>query len=209
MLRLDGIRKSFGEHEVLRGISLSVEKGESAVLCGASGSGKTTLMRIAAGLEKPDDGTVICDSRPAVVFPEPRLFARASVLENVTCVMRGAKEENRERAIEILGALGLSDACTLYPRELSSGMASRVSLARAIAFDAELYLLDEPFGRLDGEMKRSVMTYMKHFLSEKTALIITHDPAEAAFMGSAIYDLSDGRILKRSEYSEQNEIPQR
>lgn len=107
-LSLENISKSYGENSVLRGISLSVGNDSVAVM-GKSGSGKTTLLRIAAGLEKPDSGTVKTDGRIAFSFAEPRLFESINVLENVTCVMDGDEKENAERAKEILSSLAITD----------------------------------------------------------------------------------------------------
>ena len=194
MLKLSSIEKSFGEKKVLSGVSLDVKKGDIAMLYGMSGCGKTTLMRIAAGLEKEDKGTVRRNGKIAVVFAEARLFPTATVLENITLVMSGDKRKNAEKAKEILAAFGLSEAETLYPRELSTGMAARVSLARAVAYDADIYLMDEPFKSLDGEVKMIVMDYLRSFLKEKATLIISHDEAEADAMGGKVCRMAEGKL---------------
>ena len=196
MLTLCDIRKSFGDKTVLDGASLSVKRGEIAVISGVSGGGKTTLMRIAAGLETADGGAVTREGRLAVVFAEARLFAGATVLENVTLVMNGTKKENVGRAMKILEALGLSDAASLYPREISTGMAARVSLARAMAFDADIYLLDEPLKSLDAEWKRSVMGTLAEFFHTKAVFMISHDETEAKTLATARYALMDGKLVR-------------
>lgn len=196
MLKLLKIEKSFGEKKVLSETSLSVKKGECVMLFGMSGCGKTTLLRIAAGLEKQDKGTVEKSGETAVVFAEPRLFPTATVLENVTAVMRGDKKEAKKRASAILGAFGLGGAEKLYPSELSTGMAARVSLARAVAYDADIYLMDEPFKSLDAEIKRSVISYLKTFLSDKAVMIISHDRAEAEMMQADVYVMENGVLMK-------------
>ena len=163
------------------------------MLFGMSGCGKTTLLRIAAGLEKPDGGTVERGGAVAAVFAEPRLFPTATVLENVTAVMpRKDKKEAKKKAALILEAFGLGGAENLYPDELSTGMAARVSLARAVAYDADIYLMDEPFKSLDAEIKRSVISYLKGFLSDKAVLIISHDREEAALMHANAYLMENG-----------------
>lgn len=197
MLKLSKIEKSFGDKKVLSSVSLTVEKGDRAMLFGMSGCGKTTLLRIAAGLEKQDVGTVEKKGTAAVVFAEPRLFPTATVLENVTAVIKD-KREAKKKAREILEAFGLGDAEKLYPSELSTGMAARVSLARAVAYDADIYLMDEPFKSLDAEIKRSVISYLKAFLSDKAVLIISHDRAEAEMMDADVYLMENG-ILTKSE----------
>lgn len=199
MLKLENIVKSYGEKRVLSDVSMTIPDGITAVLSGMSGSGKTTLLRIAAGLEKPDSGIVSVTGRVAVVFAEPRLFPSVCVMENVTCVMHGDRRGNEQRAMALLSAVGLSDAAHLRPSELSSGMAARVSLARALAYDADIYLFDEPFGSLDGEIKSLVMRYLKAFLKEKTALLITHDMAEGDFMAALRFHLANGSLSNITE----------
>ena len=199
-IEIANIKKSFGRTQVLNDISLDIPSGQMVALLGPSGSGKTTLLRIAAGLEKPDCGTVSADGRSAVVFAEPRLFDSVSVLENVTCVMSSSKKENETKAEELLTALKLENAAQLSPRELSSGMAARVSVARALAYDADIYLLDEPFKSLDEKIKYDVMTYLKSFFEGKTVLLVTHDDSEAKFLAAHRFYLADGVLSARKEF---------
>ena len=197
MLKLLKIEKTFGDKKVLSSASLTVKKGERAMLFGASGCGKTTLLRIAAGLEKQDAGTVERNGRIAVVFAEPRLFPTVTVLENITAVMpRGDKREAKKRAKLILEAFGLAGAENLYPEELSTGMSARVSLARAVAYDADIYLMDEPFKSLDPEIKRSVVAYLKSFFADKAVAIISHDRAEADLLRACPYLMENGVLVK-------------
>ena len=197
MLKLSKIEKSFGDKKILSSVSLTVKKGDRAMLFGMSGCGKTTLLRIAAELEKQDVGTVEKKGLTAVVFAEPRLFPTATVLENVTAVMlRKDKREAKKKAKEILEAFGLGGAEKLYPSELSTGMAARVSLARAVAYDADIYLMDEPFKSLDEEIKRSVVSYLKAFFSDKAVLIISHDRDEAEMMNADVYLMENGVLTR-------------
>ena len=199
MLKLSKIKKSFGEKQVLSEVSLSVGKGERAMLYGMSGCGKTTLLRIVAGLEKQDAGTVEKDGKMAFVFAEARLFPTATALENITMVMREDRKKAKEKALALLRVFGLENAATLYPSELSTGMAARVSLARAVAYDADIYLMDEPFKSLDGEVKKSVASFLLDFFSDRTVLIISHDPSETDLMKASAYWMEDGKLCLKTE----------
>ena len=196
MLKLSMINKSFGEKKVLSDISLSLKKGERVMLFGASGCGKTTLLRIAAGLEKQDGGTVERNGKIAVVFAEPRLFPTVTVLENITAVMRTDKKTAKKKAKEILASFGLEGSETLYPDELSTGMAARVSLARAVAYDADIYLMDEPFKSLDAGIKGDVIASLNPFFAQKAVMIISHDRAEADMVRADSYLMENGILMK-------------
>ena len=197
MLKLSKIEKSFGDKKVLSNASLRVKKGDCVMLFGMSGCGKTTLLRIAAGLEKQDNGTVEKNGKIAIVFAEPRLFPTVTVLENITAVMpRKDKREAKKKAQSILESFGLSGTEDLYPSELSTGMAARVSLARAVAYDADIYLMDEPFKSLDPEIKLSVISYLSNFLADKAVMIISHDRAEAEMMSGEVYLMENGNLTK-------------
>ena len=198
MLKLSRIEKSFGDKKVLSNASLHVKKGDCVMLFGMSGCGKTTLLRVAAGLEKQDKGTVERSGETAVVFAEPRLFPTVTVLENITAVMpRKDKREAKKKAQAILESFGLGGAEDLYPSELSTGMAARVSLARAVAYDADIYLMDEPFKSLDPEIKQSVVSYLRTFLANKAVMIISHDRAEAEMMDAEVYVMENGIPVKQ------------
>ena len=200
MLKLSRIEKSFGDKKVLSDVSLHVKKGMCVMLFGMSGCGKTTLLRIAAGLEKQDGGDVERSAKTAIVFAEPRLFPTATVTENVTAVMsRRDKKESKKKAAEILEAFGLGGAEGLYPSALSTGMSARVSLARAVAYDADIYLMDEPFKSLDPDIKQSVISYLKPFFANKAVMMISHDRAEADLMGAEVYRMENGVLIKETE----------
>ena len=196
MLKLSKIKKSFGEKNVLSEVSLSVEKGKCAMIFGMSGCGKTTLLRIAAGLEKQDAGTVEKNGKTAFVFAEARLFPTATALENVTMVMREERKTAKKKALALLRAFGLESAAGLYPNELSTGMAARVSLARAVAYNADIYLMDEPFKSLDGEIKSLVASLLRDFFADKAVLIISHDKTEASLMNAEAYYMEQGKLLR-------------
>ncbi len=184
LIRLQNVRKHYGSEQVIDDLSLSVEAGEVIGVQGPSGSGKTTMLRLIAGLEKPDAGTVNCESdKLACVFQEPRLLPWKTALENVALPLRAigqAKARARSHARDWLDKMGLIHAADRYPRQLSGGMAQRVGLARALALEPEVLLLDEPFSALDAERRSSVRRTLENMLAERTYTVfyITHYPYE-------------------------------
>ena len=116
------------------------------------------------------------------------------IVQRCFCII---KREAKKKAKEILEAFGLEGAERLYPSELSTGMAARVSLARAVAYDADIYLMDEPFKSLDAEIKRSVISYLRNFLADKAVMIISHDRAEAEWMHADVYLMENGILTKQ------------
>lgn len=193
MISLDNIYKSFGGNTVLSGISFFSEASATAIM-GESGSGKTTLLRLIAGLEKADGGKIEVNGSVAFAFAEPRLFENVSVLENVACVMSGSKDENIKTASDILCSLGLCGEENKKPAELSTGMAQRVSLARAVASNRDIYLLDEPLRGLDEQTKEKAGNYLRSFLLGKCAVIVTHSTDEAELLGAKILNLKNGSL---------------
>ena len=180
MIRVTDLFKSFGETQVLRSLSFTVETGEKVFLSAPSGAGKTTLLRILCGLESSDGGTVEgCDPNEiAFQFQEPRLFPSLTALQNVTCIAPDpAAAEDAAR--DLLSRLGLADALDKRPDELSGGMKQRVALARTLFADRPVVLLDEPFAALDPELKDSVRRLVAETCAEKTVILVSHDPADA------------------------------
>ena len=200
MLEIKDVFKSFGEKKVLGGVSLKVD-GEAVALMGESGGGKTTILRIIADLEKADGGEIIKTGKTAVAFAEPRLFDNVRVIDNVTCVMpkENGRQQNEKRARELLDSLLLGGAEHLYPRELSSGMAARVSLCRALAYGAENIVLDEPLRTLDEETKGAVIDVLKREFDGKSVIMITHDGADAMALCKRTVVLADGKIREKTE----------
>ena len=156
MLKLEEISVRFGEKQVLEKCGLRLEKGERVALTGPSGCGKTTLARVALSLQNPDSGTVSCGfARVAAVFQEPRLLPWLTAAENIALMLPGRKDANAE-ARRWLAVLELGDAADRYPAALSGGMQQRVSLARALAVQPELLVLDEPLKELDEALRQRV-----------------------------------------------------
>ena len=187
MLKMNAISHSFGSHSVLNSISLTLAPGERVALMGPSGCGKTTFLRIALGLLRPDGGTVENTFRkPAVVFQEPRLLPWRTARENVNLVLSDRKA-TLEAARGWLERLGLGDAVEKYPRELSGGMQQRVSLARALAMEGDLLVLDEPFKAMDEDLKAQVMALVSR--TDAAILLVTHEKEEAAALGCKIIQM--------------------
>jgi len=195
-----GLTKRFGPREVLHDIGLEIAAGEFVALIGPSGGGKTTLLRIVAGLEEPSAGTVTVhrpdDLAPTVrvMFQEDRLLPWQSVFENVAFALA---PKERPHAQEFLNAVGLGDRGNDWPTVLSGGQKQRVSLARALAHQPDLLLLDEPFGALDA-LTRAVMQKLLEELwqaDRRTVLLITHDVEEALLLADRVIVLQDGEIV--------------
>ena len=187
MLKLRNISLRYGDHTVLENFSLTLNPGQRIAVMGPSGCGKTTMLRIILDLLKPTSGEVENTFRiPAAVFQEPRLLPWRTALENVNLVL-GDKKETLPKAEKALARMGLSDAQSKYPRELSGGMQQRVAIARAMAVDGDLLILDEPFKGLDESLRDQVMTQVA---DTKAALIlVTHDRKEAESLGCEIITL--------------------
>lgn len=198
MLEIKDVFKAFGDKEVLRGASICAD-GEAVALMGESGSGKTTILRILAGLEKADGGEVSVTGKTAVSFAEPRLFDGVRVIDNVTCVMpkENGRLSNEKRARELLKSLLLERAENMYPRELSSGMAARVSLCRALAYGADNIILDEPLRALDEETKAAAIEVLRRELCGKSTIMITHDGGDAMALCKRVFLLADGKITEK------------
>ena len=157
MLKLTGISHSYGDLPVLNNRDLTLNSGQRLALMGPSGCGKTTLLRIAMGLLKPTEGIVENTFRKtSVVFQEPRLLQWRTALENVNLVL-GDGKSTLETAGAFLEQVKLSDAADKYPRELSGGMQQRVAVARALAADGDLLILDEPFKAMDEALREQVI----------------------------------------------------
>lgn len=200
-LDIDVSELSFGypETPVLGDVDARVEPGEFVAVIGPSGCGKTTLLSLVDGRLAPDEGTVrvggdpVTDPRPdvATVFQDFRLFPWRTVRANVELGLeiQGVPEsERRERAATWLDTVGLSDVADSRPHELSGGMRQRVGLARALAVDPEVLLMDEPFGALDAQTRDRLQTELLRLLEDrpKTVLFVTHDVGEAAFLADRV-----------------------
>jgi len=205
-----GVRKRYGDLEVIHGIDLEIEDGSFVVLLGPSGCGKTTLLRMVAGLESVSsgeiaiDGEVVNDLHPkdrniAMVFQNYALYAHMSVFDNMAFSMRlkGVAREEIRRKVEWAAAiLGLEPYLKRYPRELSGGQRQRVAMGRAIVRDPAVFLFDEPLSNLDAKLRVQMRTEIKalHQRLKTTTVYVTHDQIEAMTMADRIVILRDGVI---------------
>lgn len=225
MIKLNGVRKSFGRHEVLQGIDLTVNKGEVVAILGPSGSGKTTLLRCINYLEKPSDGqiqigdfTLDCKhagkkdiyslrQRSAMVFQQYNLFSHKTALENVIegliVVKKVGKEEARKRGIELLEKVGLGAKLDAYPSQLSGGQQQRVGIARALALEPEVILFDEPTSALDPELVGEVLAVIRRIAKEGiTMIIVTHEMGFAQDVANHVVFMDGGVIVEEGNPAE-------
>jgi len=218
MIRIIDLHKSFGPKEVLRGVNLTIEKGETMVVIGQSGSGKSVLIKHLIGLLKPDSGEIFIDDveitrldddelmrvtrKFGLLFQGAALFDSMTVAENVRFGLerytRLSEEEIRKRASESLALVGLNDAECLMPFELSGGMKKRVGLARAIAYRPEIILYDEPSTGIDpirADAINDLINKLKNDLGI-TSVVITHDMVSSYKVADRIAMLYDGEIIE-------------
>lgn len=207
-IKIENLRKVFevrggGNVVALNDVSFSVREGEFVCIVGPSGCGKTTLLKIIAGLERPTSGVVTLDGKPVsgpgrdrcMVFQEYALFPWRTVLKNITFGLEnlGIPKEERlkiaKRYIELVGLRGFEDR---YPHELSGGMKQRVGIARALAIEPEVLLMDEPFGSLDAQTRNMLQKELLEIWekTQKTILFVTHSVDEAVFLADKIVVLS-------------------
>ncbi|WP_433247851.1 ABC transporter ATP-binding protein [Streptosporangium sp. CA-135522] len=207
-VRLDGVSKIYGQGKngllALDNVSLSVGKGEFVCLLGASGCGKSTLLSLVAGLDGPTAGRIDTEGRKiAMMFQEPALFPWLTVSANVEMALRAqgvAKRERQARAGEFLEIVHLGGFGGKRPHELSGGMRQRVSLARALAQDADVLLMDEPFGALDAMTRDLLHDELERIWRERglSVLFVTHNVREAVRLGDRVVLLSSrpGRVVE-------------
>ena len=226
ILQVEGLRKRFGDNEVLRGVDLSVRKGETVVLLGASGSGKSTLLRCLNFLEMPTEGQITFAGkqlgrpdrtgalrydeselvplrrRLGMVFQQFNLFPHMTVLQNIMeaqiTVLRRSSEEAAQRSRVLLEKVGLAAKADSYPARLSGGQQQRVAIARALAMDPELMLFDEVTSALDPELVGEVLLTMRSLAEEgMTMVVVTHELGFAYHVANRVIFLDKGLILEQ------------
>ncbi len=194
MIRFDNVTAAYGGEPALVDITLSIPTGTTAALMGPSGCGKSTLLQLAAGLLTPAAGTVTAEGRLAYAFQDPRLLPWFTAARNVNAVLSD-RAATMPEALKWLEAVGLADAADKYPRELSGGMRQRVGLARALAYGADILLLDEPTKGLDAGLREDIWALLRDYARGRTVLLATHDPAEAAALADRVYTYKDKRFV--------------
>lgn len=208
ILKLQNIKKAFGETEVLKGIDLEIHRGEFITLLGSSGCGKTTTLRIIAGLEETDEGSVILDGEDIThavpnkrdvntVFQNYALFPHMTVAENIGYglkIRKKSKEEIQAKVEEMLSLVQLEGYGDRYPDQLSGGQRQRIAIARAVALEPKVLLLDEPLGALDLKLRRQMQLELKRLQKSLgiTFIYITHDQEEAINMSDRIAIMNQG-----------------
>ena len=211
-LTLSGVSKSFGKEKVLKDINLEVKEGEILALVGQSGCGKTTILRTIAGLEVPDSGEVLLgklditnervqNRKVGMVFQNLALFPHMTVRQNV---LFGATFNQKSGLNKLLKLTGLTDLKGRYPHELSGGQQQRVALARTLASEPEVLLLDEPFSNLDELTREKVRTEILQLIKTVgiTTILVTHHPIDAFMMTDKIAMMKEGEILQEGEPEE-------
>jgi iron(III) transport system ATP-binding protein len=206
-----GLTKRFGPVVAVDAVDLDVRSGELLALLGPSGCGKTTTLRLIAGFERPDAGTIVLDGatvagerfvsperrRVGVVFQDYALFPHLSVAKNVAYGLRG-RSNRSDRVAEMLELVGLAEMADREPHELSGGQQQRVALARALAPDPSLVLLDEPFSNLDAAMRAQVREEVRRILvrAGATAVVVTHDQEEALSIADRVAVMRAGQVVQ-------------
>jgi sulfate transport system ATP-binding protein len=213
-IQVDHLTKRYGAFCALDDVSFTVRQGELLALLGPSGGGKTTLLRIIAGLERPDEGSVLFDGDDAIrrdprdrgvgfVFQHYALFRHMTVFENVAFglrvrprAQRPAEAEIRRRVNELLSLVQLDYLGSRYPSQLSGGQRQRVALARALAVEPTVLLLDEPFGALDAKVRQELRRWLRRLHAEihLTSVFVTHDQEEALELANRVVIINEGRI---------------
>ena len=201
MIEIRGIHKKYKKEYIYENFSLSFPEGQVSVLLGPSGCGKTTLLRMLAGLESFEKGTItgIQGKRISFVFQEDRLLPWLTVGENLALVLKSFlnPDQSDERINQVLELLNIPETRNMMPEELSGGMQRRVAIGRALAYDGDIMILDEPFKGMDDALKSQVLPKLAKSWEEsgKTVILVTHDLSDARKLSHSIYELS-GRPVK-------------
>ncbi|MGI6128440.1 MAG: amino acid ABC transporter ATP-binding protein [Planifilum sp.] len=222
MIRVEHLHKSFGEHEVLKDINVHIQEKEVVCVIGPSGSGKSTFLRCLNLLEPITSGRVVVDGHDltdpktdinrvrtemGMVFQQFNLFPHKRVIDNITMapirVRKWSKEKAEQKALELLGKVGLQDKAQAWPEQLSGGQQQRVAIARALAMDPKVMLFDEPTSALDPEMIKEVLAVMKQLAAEgMTMVVVTHEMGFAREVSDRVLFMDQGTIVEEGKPEE-------
>ena len=229
VLEVRNLKKHFDNLDVLKGVSFSLEKGQVLAIIGSSGGGKSTLLRCLNFLETPDEGEIIVGGKQllssseeevrqnrlhfGLVFQNFNLFPQYTVLENVTLapnlLKKGTAAEIKEKALDLLDQVGLSEKVNAYPFQLSGGQQQRVAIARALALNPEVLCFDEPTSALDPELTGEVLRVIRGLKSEDTTMIVvTHEMGFAKSVADVVIYMADGIIEEMGTPEQIFENPQ-
>ena len=228
MISVNNLRKSFHGLEVLKGISTEIKRGDVVCIIGPSGSGKSTFLRCLNMLEKPNGGEIIFNGedltkprtnlnlhrqKMGMVFQQFNLFPHMTVLENLTCapvmLKKLTQAQAEEKAMELLGRVGLADRANEYPNKLSGGQKQRVAIVRALCMDPEVMLFDEPTSALDPEMVGEVLDVMKDLARKgMTMIVVTHEMGFAREVSNRVLFMDEGIIMEDNAPQELFSNPQ-
>jgi sulfate transport system ATP-binding protein len=222
-IQIEGASKRFGDFQALEDVSLAVPDGSLTALLGPSGSGKSTLLRIIAGLEEPDSGKVVIDDEDATrkppqgrgvgfVFQHYAAFKHMTVFDNVAFALRIRKQDKgriRDRVHELLDLVQLEGLAERYPSQLSGGQRQRMALARALAVEPKVLLLDEPFGALDAKVRKDLRIWLRRLHDDVsvTTVFVTHDQEEAMDVAEQLVVMNKGKIEQTGTASELYDAP--
>ena len=227
LIKVEGLKKSFGDLHVLKGIDAEIRKGDVMVVIGASGSGKSTFLRCLNLLEEPTGGKITFEGvditdpsvdinkhrqKMGMVFQQFNLFPHMTVLKNMTLgpvkLLKYDKAEAEAKAMSLLERVGLADKAYAYPSQLSGGQKQRVAIVRALAMNPDVMLFDEPTSALDPEMVGEVLEVMKHLAKAgMTMVVVTHEMGFAREVGTDIVFVDEGIILEQGSPKEFFENP--
>ncbi|WP_194746581.1 amino acid ABC transporter ATP-binding protein [Staphylococcus chromogenes] len=219
MIKINKLYKSFGEHDVLKGIDLNIQQGEVVAIIGPSGSGKSTLLRCMNLLEHPTKGQVIFEGKDltekstkvdqlrqdmGMVFQNFNLFPHKKVIDNIilapSLLKKGHKQTLNDQALTLLDRVGLKDRANAYPNQLSGGQKQRVAIARALAMNPKVMLFDEPTSALDPEVVGEVLTVMKDLAKEgMTMVVVTHEMEFAKDVSDRVIFMADGNVVEEGK----------
>ncbi|MGN0403812.1 MAG: amino acid ABC transporter ATP-binding protein [Bariatricus sp.] len=227
LIRVEGLRKSFGDFYALDGINEEIRKGEVVVIVGPSGSGKSTFLRSLNLLEVPTEGHIYFENvditdknvdldkhrqKMGMVFQHFNLFPHKTIVENITLapikLLKKSKEEAEARAMELLKLVNLEEKANSYPSQLSGGQKQRIAIVRSLAMDPDVMLFDEPTSALDPEMVGEVLELMKQLARDgMTMVVVTHEMGFAKEVGTRVLFVDEGKVKEQAEPKEFFEHP--